>query len=90
MPYTKPLTQAQRRLQMDKKADMAFLESLAVYKVRDHARDQDVADSIGAQRGLIVRMKKNPGNARLADVRSVAQCIGMTKEAWLAIGGFQS
>ena len=56
MPYTKPLTQAQRRLQMDKKADMAFLESLAVYKVRAHARDQDVADSIGAQRGLIVRM----------------------------------
>lgn len=88
MPKTRPLTAAQRKLQKDMAARTAFLEAVAVYKVRTGTRDQDITDSLGVDRGILSRMKRNPLNARLADIRSVAQQIKMEPETWLLLGGF--
>ena len=89
MPRVKPLTDTQKRAEEKKKADIAFLEALALYKLRHNSTDEAVAGRIGMKRWKISKIKKDPGSAYFEDVRSIMHSLGASAEDWLRLGGFK-
>lgn len=90
MPRVRPLSTAQQREADKEKSDEAFRDVLALYKSRNDTTDELVADRVGCKRWKISKMKKDPGSAYFAEIRTAMHSLGASAEDWLRLGGFKS
>lgn len=88
MPRTKPLTDTQRRAEQKSKSDEVFRDLLALYKSRSTKTDEQFAQRLGWNRGKIYRVKKDPSNFPVDEIRTAMHSLGASKEDWLRLGGF--
>lgn len=57
-------------------------------RVDTDMEDRELAEKIGAGRASIYRWKQDPGLMSLDMARAIAHVCGISREDWLAIGGY--
>lgn len=88
MPRTRPLGEAKRRAEQKQNSDEAFRDVLALYKSRNKKTEEQFAERLGWNRGKIYRVKKDPSNFPLEEIRTAMHTLNVTPEDWLRLGGF--
>lgn len=90
MPRTRPLTEAQRLAEQEKKCTQVFLAALGAYTYSHATTESVVAAAVGIDPATLTRWKKDPGKISMSKARRLARAIKMTPEQWLAFGGYKT
>lgn len=89
MPKTY-ITTREREAALEARRNEAFTWALKTVNARLGKSYRATADAVGVSERLLQNLKRPEAvsNAKFGSIRAIAHVIGMTREEWLKLGGF--
>ena len=90
MPRVRPLTAELRQREADQQSNEVLARALRRHRVDTAVTDKELAKKLGVGTASLTRWKEDPSVMALKTARRLAHECGLTKDDWLALGGYRA